>query len=86
MTETGVYNLLENCWDLKSVDLTATGVMILPSQIVGKEVDTAGCPLVSPSEGFVQQYGGLDKMKGIHHLVLIFYFMLLYFRGASVAE
>ncbi|XP_076085942.1 uncharacterized protein LOC143056672 isoform X1 [Mytilus galloprovincialis] len=63
VTETGVYNLLENCWDLKSVDLTATGVMILPSQIVGKEVDTAGCPLVSPSEGFVQQYGGLDKMK-----------------------
>ncbi|VDI60702.1 Hypothetical predicted protein [Mytilus galloprovincialis] len=63
VTETGVYNLLENCWDLKSVDLTATGVMILPSQIVGKEVDTAGCPLVSPSDGFVQQYGGLDKMK-----------------------
>ena len=63
VTETGVHYLLTNCSDLKSLDLTATNVMMLPSQIVGKDVDMAGCPLISPIESYLEQKG-LDGLKG----------------------
>lgn len=63
VTETGLYQIMKQCKNLQDINLTGTGVSILPRDITKYNASVDGCPLISPEKEIFNK-GGFKLLKG----------------------